>query len=40
MYEPYYCFNKVDQTGTLTQATVGGSPFGLFISVARGHSRE
>ena len=23
-----------------TQATVGGSPFGLFISVARGHSRE
>ena len=24
----------------LTQATVGGSPFGPFISVARGHSRE
>ena len=23
-----------------TQATVGGSPFGPFISVARGHSRE
>ena len=23
-----------------TQATVGGSPFGFFISVARGHSRE
>ena len=23
-----------------TQATVGGSPFGTFISVARGHSRE
>ena len=24
----------------MTQATVGGSPFGTFISVARGHSRE
>ena len=24
----------------LTQATVGGSPLGPFISVARGHSRE
>ena len=24
----------------VTQATVGGSPFGPFISVARGHSRE
>ena len=24
----------------MTQATVGGSPFGPFISVARGHSRE
>ena len=23
-----------------TQAKVGGSPFGPFISVARGHSRE
>ena len=23
-----------------TQATVGGSPFGPFIPVARGHSRE
>ena len=23
-----------------TQATVGGSPFGPLISVARGHSRE
>ena len=25
---------------SVTQATVGGSPFGPFISVARGHSRE
>ena len=27
-------------TSFLTQATVGGSPFGPYISVAKGHSRE
>ena len=33
-------FHTVLSTLVKTQATVGGSPFGPFISVARGHSRE
>ena len=31
---------EVSDDAQQTQATVGGSPFGPFIPVARGHSRE